>query len=428
MKTDLQTDIAIVGAGPAGMAAAIAAAAQGAHVCLIDDNPRPGGQIWRGGPAVAPDTARTSFTALAQSQVRLLSQCRVVAAPGSGLLLLEQADRALSLRYGKLILATGAREQLLPFPGWTLPGVCGAGGLQALVKGGMAIAGKRVVLAGSGPLLLATGQTLRAAGAELLLIAEQADAASLAGFAWGLRSYPAKLRQAFGFAGTLRGGRYKPSSHVIAATGSQRLQQVRLQVGSKQVELACDWLGVGYGLLPNTELLAALGCELAEGAALVNELLQTSVPHVYAAGEATGIGGVDKAMLEGRLAGLAASGALDAARALIPARQQQLGFAALLSRHFSLRPTITTLPQDNTLVCRCEDVSHGRLRAYDNWREAKLQTRCGMGPCQGRICGAACETLYGWSPEGSRPPIQPVRLGSLLQPGICPTHAEASPS
>lgn len=426
MKAEYRADVVVIGAGPAGMAAAIAATEQGADVLLIDDNPAPGGQIWRGGAAQAPSEAQARFAALLQSQVRRWQGWRVVAIPVPGRLLLDDGAEGRVLSYGKLVIASGARERLLPFPGWTLPGVCGAGGLQAMVKQGLRVEGQQVVLAGSGPLLLASAQTLRAAGAEVLLIAEQARFARLAHFAWALRRYPSKLRQAAGLFHALRGIPYRSSSHVLAAQGQQRLESVRVRQGDRIVELSCEWLGVGYGLLPNTELAAALGCQLHQGAVMVDAMLQTSVPGVYAAGEATGIGGVDKAWLEGRLAGLAAAGTEQAAQAMLPARQQALRFSQLLAQHFALQTAITELPQHDTLVCRCEDVSHGRLQAYDNWREAKLQTRCGMGACQGRICGAACQALYGWQTEPPRPPLQPTRIRHLLHPDISPNLTEAS--
>ncbi|MDN3575847.1 FAD/NAD(P)-binding oxidoreductase [Chitinimonas viridis] len=424
MSSELHTDIAIIGAGPAGIAAAIAACAQGAHVTLVDDNPRPGGQIWRGGPSQAPASASSTFRQLADSQARLLSGFRVAAIPAPGQLLLEDPHRAQVLRYGKLIIASGARERLLPFPGWTLPGVTGAGGLQALVKGGLDVRDQHIVLAGTGPLLLASAATLRAAGAQVLLIAEQAPWSQLARFGWALKAYPAKLAQAASLAWQLGGVPYHHASHVLAALGQTRLEGVQLQLGARTLTLPCDWLGVGYGLLPNTELLRALHCQISQGAAEVDALMQTSQAGIYAVGEATGIGGVDKALLEGRIAGLAATGAAAAAQALAPKRKRQLAFAALLDKHFALQPAITQLAQPDTLVCRCEDVSHASLQLFDSWREAKLQTRCGMGACQGRICGAACESLYGWQGSGDRPPLLPTRLGSLLEP----TLAKANPT
>lgn len=414
MKIEHIVDIAVVGAGPAGLAAMTAALAAGARVALIDDNPAAGGQIWRGGQHAAPrmQAARASF---GHANLVPLHATRVVAAPAPGRLLLETAGQSLGLRYGKLVLASGARERLLPFPGWTLPGVVGAGGLQALVKNGLDVRGSRVVLAGSGPLLLAAADTLHAAGADVRMIAEQAPLEELARFTWALRRYPAKLRQAMALRWRLRGVPYRWSSHVAAALGKERLRAVRLHGSSRPIKIECDWLGVGYGLLPNTELAAGLGCALREGAVAVDALMQTSEPCIYAAGEATGVGGVDKAWLEGSIAGLAAAGRLSEAGALAAKRTPQLAFAALLARHFALQPALLRLAQPDTLICRCEDVARNRLDRMHSWREAKLLTRCGMGPCQGRICGAACAAIYGWTDIGSRPPIQPARLGTLAE-------------
>src|SRR6266852_3395074 len=145
MLTQRRFDVLIVGMGPAGIAAACAAAAGGLDVGIVDDNPREGGQIWRG---EAPSKLATDWiTRFRAARVEMLSETRVVDAPAAGVLYAERADAPIELRYGKLILATGARERFLPFPGWTLPNVAGAGGLQALVKGGVQIAGKRVVVA-----------------------------------------------------------------------------------------------------------------------------------------------------------------------------------------------------------------------------------------------------------------------------------------
>ncbi|MBV8466705.1 MAG: NAD(P)/FAD-dependent oxidoreductase, partial [Burkholderiales bacterium] len=269
MKRDQTVDIAVVGAGPAGLAAANASLAHGASVALLDDNPLAGGQVWRGG-RVAPALAALTHPYDAPARLHYLPGTRVVATPAAGQLLLEDGRGASYLHYGKLIVASGARERLLPFPGWTLPGVTGVGGLQALVKNGMDVRGKRVVLAGTGPLLLAAVATLRTAGADVLLVAEQAEWANLARFAAGLRRQPAKLAQALKLGWQLLGTPYHAASHVLAAVGTTRLQQAQLQLADRQVELDCDWLGVGYGLLPNTELLTALGCMLADGAAVVD--------------------------------------------------------------------------------------------------------------------------------------------------------------
>jgi NADPH-dependent 2,4-dienoyl-CoA reductase/sulfur reductase-like enzyme len=141
---------------------------------------------------------------------------------------------------------------------------------------------------------------------------------------------------------------------------------------------------------------------------------QTSIPGIYCAGEGTGIGGVDLALTEGRIAGLAASGQASQLDAVIARRRRWKKFAARLARAFTLRPELATLAGDDTIVCRCEDVRHSELRTHASWRSAKLQTRCGMGPCQGRVCGGATEVLYGWRPDAVRMPIAPARVDTLI--------------
>src|ERR1700689_2669820 len=192
-------DIAVIGAGPAGLAAAARASESGARVAMVDDNPRPGGQIWRASRLPEP---------WLRSKVEGVSGARVFAAPAPGVLALEPSDGGLELRYRSLILATGARERFLPFPGWTLPNIMGAGGLQALAKSGLPVDGKSVGVAGSGPLLLAVAKHLRDHGADVRLIADQADSSAILRFGLGLIPNPAKLIQATQFRAGLLGVRY----------------------------------------------------------------------------------------------------------------------------------------------------------------------------------------------------------------------------
>ncbi|MBV6320344.1 FAD/NAD(P)-binding oxidoreductase [Duganella violaceipulchra] len=415
-------DVLVIGAGPAGLAAAHAALAQGAKVGLVDDNPLAGGQIWRGGPEQQQDQrAQRMWSDLrAAPNLSYLPQTRVLYAPAPQQLQVQTPSASATLHYEKLILATGARERLLPFPGWTLPGVTGAGGLQALAKGGYPVQGKRVVVAGSGPLLLAVAATLRAKGAEIVTIIEQAPLPALVRFGFGLLATPSKITQALQLAAQLNGIPYLRNSHVHSALGDGTLQSILVQRGgARELEaLQCDYLACGYGLLPNVELAQALGCVTASNqrqtAVLVDDEQLTSVFGVYCAGEGTGVGGVDLALAEGRIAGLAATRQSTAARQLYAERARWKKFAARLERAFALRPELLKLAGDDTIVCRCEDVCHSELRTHTSWRSAKLQTRCGMGPCQGRICGGATELLYGWRPDAVRMPISPARIASII--------------
>ena len=187
-------DVLIVGAGPAGLAAAYRAAENGLRVVVVDDNPAAGGQIWRGEQTKpASREAQAWFERIRSVDIQLINGARVFQQPQAGVLLAETPSGVCELRYEKLILATGARERFLPFPGWTLPNVMGAGGLQALVKTGLKIEGKKVVVAGSGPLLLAVAAYLRSRGADVLLIAEQAPWLSLAWFGLGLARQRGKV-------------------------------------------------------------------------------------------------------------------------------------------------------------------------------------------------------------------------------------------
>lgn len=409
-------DVLVVGAGPAGLAAAYRAAKAGRRVVVVDDNPDAGGQIWRGEQREPRShDAQVWFERIRSVDLQLIAGARVFQQNGSRTLLAETSGGDVcELMFESLVLATGARERFLPFPGWTLPNVTGAGGLQALVKNGLPIEGKKIVITGSGPLLLAVAGYLRSHGAEVLLIAEQASSMRLARFGVGLVGHGGKTAQVFALRRELKGVRYLTDCWVVEAHGEQKLERVTLQRGGKRWTVSCDYLACGFHLVPNLELAELLGCKTAGGAVSADEFQETTVKQVYAAGESTSIGGLELSLVEGEIAGLAAAGFRDEARHLFAERAKQRRFADLLNRTFALRDELKTLAAAETIVCRCEDVVFDRLRAHDSWRAAKLQTRCGMGPCQGRICGSAVEFLFGWKSESVRPPILPVRVESLL--------------
>jgi NADPH-dependent 2,4-dienoyl-CoA reductase/sulfur reductase-like enzyme len=404
---DRDFDVVVVGAGPAGLAAACRAAECGRRVAMLDDNPQPGGQIWRGASKQAAQWVRMAE----RHGVEWMAGARVFDAPAPQQLAVEMLDGECRVGYRSLILATGARERFLPFPGWTLPNVMGAGGLQALAKSGMPIAGKRVIVAGSGPLLLAVGRYMHGHGADVRLIAEQAPQAAVMRF---VLSFPRKLLQAITLRAGLLGVPYLTSCWPVSAQGREKLESVTLRRGDGRTWTEpCDYLACGFGLIPNVELAALLGCRLSQSGVYVDEFQEASEAGVFSAGEATGIGGLELSLVEGEIAGYAAGGNTARAKALITARASYRRFAAALEEAFALRAELRDLPQPTTLICRCEDVSMERVRACANWREAKLHTRCGMGPCQGRICGGAAEFLLGWQSESVRPPVLPARVGSM---------------
>ncbi|SHG52214.1 FAD/NAD(P)-binding oxidoreductase [Massilia sp. CF038] len=409
------TPLLILGAGPAGLAAAEAASRNGQRVILIDENPEPGGQIWRGGAKRWQDRrAHALWDALkARPGVQMRFTTRVVAVAGPGQLLLVQGEQTQVQAWERVIVCSGARELLLPFPGWTLPGVTGAGAIQALIKAGMPVEGQRVVVAGSGPLLLAAADTVLKSGGTLAAIAEYRDTRALAAFAGKLAlRHQAKLAQAIGLFARLRGVPFLHGAIVQAASGSDKLGAVQLLHKGRERIIDCDFLACGFGLVPAPESAALFGCAIDNGKVTVDAAQATSVAGVWAAGESTGIGGVDKALAEGRIAGLAAAG-FTASRADVQARERALAFGALLASTFPAPAAMRKTCQPSTIVCRCEDVRAGELAAHASWRAAKLQTRVGMGPCQGRMCGAACTFLYGWEATSPRPPVFPVRAGAL---------------
>jgi NADPH-dependent 2,4-dienoyl-CoA reductase/sulfur reductase-like enzyme len=410
-------DVAVIGAGPAGIAAAVSASESGARVALLDDNPRPGGQIWRGGPAAArKGEARSWFERLGKSPVSIFHNASVFhLEPGA--LSAESGDTVLRLSYRNLILATGARELFLPFPGWTLPNVMGAGGLQAFVKSGLPINDKRVVIAGTGPLLLAVAAYLRHAGAKVLAVCEQAPWIRFLRFGASISLLPGKFRQAAEMSLELAGIPFWANCWPIAAEGKGRLESVQLSRGGKIRNVACDYLACGFHLVPNVELARMAGCDLHDGFVVADDFQRTTVPNVYCAGEPTGIGGLELSLLEGQIAGYIATHWEGAARKLFEKRATFHRAVALLKQSCELRPELKALAKPDTLVCRCEDVSLERLAAHDSWRAAKLQTRCGMGPCQGRVCGAAARFLFDWEMDSARPPVFPVKCSSLAAVG-----------
>ncbi len=424
-----RAEVLVVGAGPAGIAAATAAAENGLGVIVLDDNLAAGGQIWRNSSvklSASQDLGgarkRLALQRMARAGVRVMTGRAVFGVDTRG------ASRTLQVtapagviehyQFDRLILATGARERFLPFPGWTLPGVFGAGGLQALVKSGYPIAGKRVVVAGTGPLLLAVAAHLAADGAKVSAVMEQSPLKKLVPFSAALWSQPGKVIQGVRYRATLSKSRYRIGTWVVEAvpaTDAQQLSAVRVTDGRRIWTEPCDLLASGYHLVPNTEIAALLGCAFAGDFVRVNSNQQTSIPDVFCAGEPTGIGGLEAALLEGEIAGLTCAGGR-ATDALQARSRKERAFGRRMEDAFTLRAELRSLPRPDTIVCRCEDVAYESLRGHTSWTDVKLQTRCGMGPCQGRVCGPAINHLLGWKPVSIRQPLFPVPLDALCTP------------
>lgn len=410
-------DLVVIGGGPAGMTAASAAAESGARVLMIDEGVAPGGQIWRPGVhSSKPRAARRAIARLETSGVEVLRSTSVVDAWREGdrfMVASETRGIGREIETSALVLATGARERFLPFPGWTLPNVFGVGGAQALLKSGTSFRGKRVVIAGSGPLLLPVAASLARASAKILIVAEQSPTANVVRFAASLVRRPLTIAQAVSLRASFLSTPYATGTWIVAAQGDTTLRSVTLTDGRSTRTFACDVLCAAFGLVPNTELARLMGCAVEHGAVVVDGRQSTSVPGVYSCGEPTGIGGVDLAVVEGEIAGLAAIGR-QAPNVLLSRRERHRRAAAQLDRAFALRPELFALADDDTMVCRCEDVRWGALDRRWTSRQAKLYTRLGMGPCQGRVCGAALECLMNWPADSVRVPTQPARCRTLV--------------
>lgn len=412
-------DVVVVGGGPGGIAAAVIAAEAGLQVCLLDDNPAPGGQIWRGAQAqggahLAHGREFQAWTdRLQKAKCAVWLGWQATSQPSSRMLRVDREGVVRDLEFKHLVLATGARERFLPFPGWTLPGVMGAGGMQAFVRSGLDPRGKRVLVAGTGPLLLAIAAGLSDAGATVVGIFEQAPLARLIRFGLALSAQPAKLIEGVRYRRKTKQAPYRTGSWVTRVEGAGHVERVFLSDGRKQWAIPCDWLACGFHLVPNLELPNLFGCRLAGEYVAVDERQQSSVPEIACVGELTGVGGVEKALLEGQVAGWAAAGDDRKIQANLPHLKRHRRFAQQLDNAFALRPELRKLAEAETVVCRCEDVLHAELAKCSSWREAKLHTRCGMGACQGRICGAAAEFLFGWKCGGTRPPVFPTAVSAV---------------
>ncbi|NNN09945.1 MAG: FAD-dependent oxidoreductase [Acidimicrobiaceae bacterium] len=458
------TEVLVIGSGPAGLAAACAARALGRRVVLLDASDYVGGQYWRHLPPERP-ARREAVLHHGWSRFQAMSQalerdplCEIVTSAhvwaidaGRVHVMVGEADgagrEARTYAAAAVVFATGAFDRALPIPGWDLPGVFTAGGAQALAKGERVAVGQRVVVAGSGPFLLPVASSLVQAGSTVVGVYEASHLAHLArqwtARPWQLLATPAKLLELAHYASVHVKNRipYATGRAVTAIHGGQRVESVTISaidetwrpIPGGDVVVAADAVCLGHGFTPRVELPIAAGCRLdARRFVQVDEHQRTSVAAFYAAGEITGIGGVDLSLSEGTIAGHMAAGGHLEDRALRDARARRdalRSFAERLERAHRIGENWTDWLSDETIVCRCEEVSVGRLRSVaetsrsSGLRSLKLQSRAGLGACQGRMCGRSVETILAAAAPGGhlidesttdrRPIATPIRLAEL---------------
>lgn len=431
----MRCDVAVVGAGPAGLAAAAAAGDAGKSVVVVDMGARAGGQFYRHAADGTPAVGQHGWSTF----VRLRAKARVV----RGAVHLVEGGPPFVLHgvgvvADSVVIATGAHDRVVPFPGWTLPGVLTAGGAQALWKGSRVLPGERIVVAGTGPFLLPVAAGL-ARSDRVVGVFEANHPGRFVRFAAVLR--PGKVVEAAGYLAVLARHRVPVRNRhvVLAAHGDSALSAVtvgRVDAGWRLVpgterRISCDTLAVGYGFVPRIDVGVALGCAThltSDGtvALSVDERQWTGVPGVYAAGEVTGIGGAALSLVEGAIAGLAVAGV--SSGRLRRVRERHVGFARALAAVYPVRDGWLDRLGEDTVVCRCEEVCHGAVReavglGARDARAVKLFTRAGMGWCQGRMCGEAVagvvSRLTGVDPDlagvNRRILAEPVRLGELAR-------------
>ncbi|MEZ5860402.1 MAG: FAD-dependent oxidoreductase [Geminicoccaceae bacterium] len=425
-------DILVIGAGPAGLAAAFAARRLGASVLVLDERAASGGQYYKqpATPGAVPvDRQGRDGAALIRSAVEagveIVQNAQVWGAFAADDVLALVAGRAVRFRPQRLILATGAYERPAPIPGWTLPGVMTTGAAQTLERAHGVAPGRRVVVGGNGPLNFQLASALTRMGVAVAALAEAAPrpgAGALAPLLQALRLAPDLMAEGLRYRWQLwrRGVPLHWSTAAVAARGDGRVEEVDLAPldasgrGRPEATLtiACDTLCLGHGFIASTEIARALGCamrlddrHLGTTSVVTDETGLSSIAGVYAVGDGAVVAGARVALERGRLAGDAAARSLGLGAALAddlaPARRRlarATGFQQALWTLFSAPPVRLDLVPDATILCRCEGLDFGRVRAeiaagWDTAATLKRRLRLGMGSCQGRNCTATAARL-----------------------------------
>ena len=453
---EIKHQVIVVGAGPAGLNAAKYAANAGCDVALIDSGKRLGGQYWRhsgvdeldrklhhnfDAGSLLMDAVRANPHITIYSDTSIWSASivdnQIVLRTKSGVFLTE-----------RLILATGAYDRVIPFPGWDIPGVMTAGAAQALLKGSGVLAGERIMIAGTGPFLLPVAASLASEGSRIVRISEASGVLAWLPQLHVLLRNPSKILEAISYFSILRrnGVSIRNREAVVAARANESgvLESVtvaKIDSNFKILsthEIECDVAAISWGFSTDIALASSLGLKASaakDGSLFIStdedQLASTKEKSykIFAAGELTGVGGSDLALIEGAIAGLAATSAKSDKRRLFKVRKKLRRFAGSLHHVYRVPLGWKEWLTPETVICRCEEVDYGtivhaknQLSATDA-RTVKLMTRCGMGMCQGKMCSRNISDLLGSSDgdriRGSeRPIITPITLGELAQEGL----------
>ena len=449
-------DLIIIGSGPAGISAALCAASVGLRVVVLDEQPHVGGQIYRNAGAADPRVAALLGPDYARGRLLVDRLSRSGVEIHHGALVWDVASdlTVTALKNGgsmrlcapQLIAATGALERPSPIPGWTLPGVLNAGAAQIAMKSGAAIPSGAVVLAGGGPLLLLVACQLLEAGANVVGVVETSPAANRVA---ALRHLPAALLAPAYLAKGLRMMRRVRAAGVpwytqatdLAVEGEDRARSLSFRAGGQLLRLQADTVLLHHGVIPNTQLGRLLRVEHDWDEAQlawhprVDAWGQTSLEGFRIAGDGASIAGALAAEASATIAALGAAHALDR----LSDNERDIRAEAqrrALAKHGRIRPFLDALyrppqwintPADGTIVCRCEEVSAGRVREMgrlgcEGPNQTKFLSRCGMGPCQGRQCGIVVTQLLARELHRTpaeigayrvRAPLKPVPLASI---------------
>ena len=447
----MTVELAVIGAGPAGMGAAVLAAELGLETVLIDEQVAPGGQIYRAIERAEPGTplgadylaGRPLAAALRASHVDYRPATTLWHVDPEGALFLETARRIETLTARRIVLATGALERPVPIPGWTLPGIMTVGAAQILLKSAGLVPEGRVVLAGQGPLLYVVAAQLARAGAAPVALFETAPIENYLGAMrpfGGLGAGRRLLIKGLALISAIKraGVPIRRGVRGLRAVGRRRLERIVWEDG----EFAADYLLLHEGIIPNVQVSLALQLrhEWNEAQLCWRPSLdawgQTSLANIAIAGDGGGISGAEAAVLSGRLAALDAAmwlghiGAAERDRRAAPIRlalDHERAARRFLDRLYRPAPSVLVPAENEVIACRCEEVSVGQIRraarlGAQGPNQIKAFTRCGMGPCQGRLCGTVVAAIIAdvlgrpiaeigtWRP---RAPFKPITVGAL---------------